>query len=299
MKIPIKRKFGSIITAIIFVIVAAVYLLGENDILPSKKTDLSGSECSVHFIDVGQGDCSLIVCNDVSVLIDAGENNKGDEVLLRLSELNIDSLDYVIGTHAHSDHIGGLDTVINSINVENIILYELPDKMVPSTKTYEDLLTAIVENEVNVISAKAGDNFKIGKGSLSILAPLSDNYNDQNDFSIVTRFVYGETSFLFTGDAEEKVEMDLIDSGAVLKSTLLKVGHHGSNTSSSERFIGKVKPEIAIIEVGKGNSYGHPHSETLSLFDKIGAKVYRTDLCGDITAVTDGEKITITYENGD
>jgi len=302
LKIPVKRKLGSIIAAIIFVIVSALYIVKEYDHIfdfePDSFATVSGN-CNVHFIDVGQGDSSLIVCDGVSVLIDGGENSKGDEVLLKLSELKIESLDYVIGTHAHSDHIGGLDTVINSINVKNVILYDLPEKMIPTTKTYTDLLDAVLNNNVNVISAEAGKVIDIGQGKLFILAPLSESYDDHNDFSIVTRFEYGSTSFLFTGDAEEKVEMDLIESGVSLKSTLLKVGHHGSDTSCCEQFLNEVKPEIAVIEVGKGNSYKHPHSETLSKLNEIGAKVYRTDLDGDILAVSDGKSITITCENGD
>lgn len=299
MKIPVKRKLGSIITAIIFIIVSAIYVAKEYDHIfnfePNSQSTVSGN-CSVHFFDVGQGDSSLIVCDGVSVLIDGGENNKGDEVLVYLKELKISSLDYVIGTHAHSDHIGGLDTVINSVEVKNIVLYDLPDKMVPTTKTYTDLLNAILENDVNVISAKAGESIDIGDGKLNILSPLSDSYNDHNDFSIVTRFVYGDTSFLFTGDAESKVENELIKKYS-LKSTLLKVGHHGSSTSSSKKFLSNVLPEIAIIQVGAGNSYSHPHKEALTRLENVGAMVYRTDLCGNITAVTDGKKITINCEN--
>jgi len=299
LKIPLKRKLGGLISVIIFVIAAGFYIAKEYDHIfdftPAPSPTVNGS-CSVHFIDVGQGDSSLISCNGVNVLIDAGENNKGDDVLLKLSELGINKLDYVIGTHAHSDHIGGLDTVLNAIEVENIILSDLPDKLVPTTKTYTDLLEAIVENEVNLIPAEAGESFDIGGGKLTILSPITDSYKDLNNWSIVTRFVYGDTSFLFMGDAEETVENDIIDR-STLRSTLLKVGHHGSSTSSSEAFLNAVRPDFAVIEVGKGNSYGHPSAQTLSLLRNIGAAVYRTDINGDITAVSDGKNITITCEN--
>ena len=296
----LKKKLGSIITAIIFIIAVGIYVTKEYGHLfnfSSSPDPIVGESCTVTFIDVGQGDSALISCGGVNILIDAGENNKGDEVLLKLKELNIECLDYVIGTHAHSDHIGGLDTVINGIEVKNIILSDLPDKLIPNTKTYSDLLDAIVENEVNLIAAEAKAAYDIGEGRLTILSPTTDEYSDLNDWSIMTKFVFGETSFLFTGDAEERVEEDLLDLGADLAATLLKAGHHGSSTSSSQKFLDAVDPEIVVISVGEGNSYGHPNTEALSRFASIGAEVYRTDIDGDITAVSDGKTITITCEN--
>ena len=300
MKRPLKRKLGSIIALIIFVVTACIYISKEYDKIfdftPAKSTTVEGS-CSVSFFDVGQGDSALISCGGVNVLIDAGENNKGDDVLLKLSELGVNSLDYVIGTHAHSDHIGGLDTVINGIEVKNIILYDLPDKMVPNTKTYSDLLNAIVSNNVNVIAAEAGKSYDIGQGKLTILSPVSEDYKDLNNWSIVTRLEFGKTAFLFTGDAEEVAEEDILATSADLSATLLKAGHHGSGTSSSQRFLNSVNPDYVVVSVGEGNSYGHPHAEALNRFANLGAEVYRTDISGDITAVSDGEKITITCED--
>ena len=300
MKRPFKRKLGSIIALLIFVITAAIYISKEHDHIfdfsPSPSPTVDGS-CAVHFFDVGQGDSALISCGGVNVLIDAGENNKGDEVLLKLSELGIKSLDYVIGTHAHSDHIGGLDTVLNGIEVKNIILSDLPDALVPNTKTYSDLIDAIVDNNVNVIAAAVGASYKVGEGKLSLIAPVRNDYKDLNDWSIVTKFEFGQTSFLFTGDAEEGAEENILDGGANLSATLLKAGHHGSSTSSSQRLLNAVKPEFVIVSVGEGNSYGHPHSEALQRFNNLGASVYRTDINGDITATSDGKNITITCQN--
>ena len=299
MKRPLKRKLGSVIALIIFVVTACIYISKEYDKIfdftPAQSPTVEGS-CSVSFFDVGQGDSALISCGGVNVLIDAGENNKGDDVLLKLSELGVEQLDYVIATHAHSDHIGGLDTVINGIEVKNIIISDLPDKMVPNTKTYSDLVDAIIENEVNVIAAKAGEAYDIGEGKLTVLSPTTDEYKDHNEWSVMTRFNFGKTSFLFTGDAEKKVEDDLLDLGTNLSATLLKAGHHGSDTSSSQRFLDAVNPDFVVVSVGEGNSYGHPHAEALSRFANLGAEVYRTDISGDITAVSDGEKITITCE---
>ena len=300
MKRPFKRKTGSIIAVIIFVITAAIYISKEYDHVfdfsPASSPTVEGS-CAVHFLNVGQGDSVFISSGGVNVLIDAGENNKGDDVLLKLSELGVDCLDYVIGTHAHSDHIGGLDTVLNGIEVKNIILSDLPDKMIPNTKTYSDLIDAIIENNVNVIAAEVNASYDIGEGKLTILAPVSDEYRDLNDWSIVTKLEFGKTAFLLTGDAEEGAEEDILNTGANLSATLLKAGHHGSSTSSSQMFIDAVNPEFVIVSVGEGNSYGHPHSEALNRFSELGAEIYRTDLNGDITAVSDGKTITITCEN--
>ena len=300
MKKPIKRKIGSIIALLIFVITAAIYISKEYDHIfdfsPAPSPTVEGN-CAVHFFDVGQGDSALISCGGVNVLIDAGENNRGDDVLLKLSELGVKSLDYVIGTHAHSDHIGGLDTVLSGIEVKNIILSDLPDKMVPNTKTYSDLIDAIVENEVNVIAAEAGNSYNIGEGKITILSPTTDEYTDLNDWSIVACLEFGNTAFLFTGDAEERVEKDILDLGTNVSATLLKAGHHGSSTSSSQRFLDAVDPDFVVISVGEGNSYGHPNTEALNRFANIGAEVYRTDIGGDITVVSDGKTITITCEN--
>ncbi len=298
MKIPIKRKLGPAVTLFIAIIVGVIFLIENTDLFkePSKPAFSVEGSCAVYFIDVGQGDSTLISTGDVNVLIDAGENNRGDEVLLKLSELGIKKLHYVIGTHAHSDHIGGLDTVLNGIEVENIILSDLPDKLIPTTKTYTDLLEAIVENNVELIAAEAGESFEIGQGKLSILAPVTDKYTDQNNWSIVTKFEFGETSFLFTGDAEQRAEKDILYSGADVDADLLKVGHHGSDTSSSDEFLKAVSPDCAVIEVGEGNKYGHPMAKTLTRLQNLGTEIYRTDLDGCITAISDGKDIVITTE---
>lgn len=298
MKIPIKRKAGSIITALIAVAVGLFFILENTDLFtqPSKPVSNPSGSCSVHFIDVGQGDSTLICAGDETILIDAGENNKGDEVLLYLSRLGIERLDYVIGTHAHSDHIGGLDTVINGIEVENIILSDLPEKMVPTTKTYTDLLEAIQTRNVNLIVAEPKDTYNIGGGVLTLLAPVDDDYKDLNDFSVVSRFDYGSKSILITGDAEEKAEKDIMQSGAYLNADILKVGHHGSDTSSSRAFLEAVSPEVAVIHVGAGNKYGHPMAETFTKLSSLGAKYYRTDLNGSVVVTINGDNIEVTCE---
>ncbi len=293
----LKRKTRKALTLFIGIIVIASYLIynfylnGKQD---NPKTEVTG-DCSVHFIDVGQGDSILICCGEQTLLIDAGENNRGDEVLLYLSKLNIKKLDYVIGTHAHSDHIGGLDTVISSIKTENIILSDLPDSMVPDTKTYTDLLQAIIDNNVNLIAAEPSSKYSLGEGFFTLLAPL-DDYKDQNELSIITKFEFGETSFLFTGDAEFQSESDLLKNRTDVSADVLKVGHHGSETSSSQEFINAVNPEIAVIQVGENNSYGHPRVEALERLESVDAKIYRNDLNGNIVITSDGKELSVVCE---
>ncbi len=289
-----KKRISAAITivvALVLIVTYAVQLINSD----KGKTHSVSGDCAVTFIDVGQGDCTLISCGGENFLIDAGENHLGDEVVTKLKSLGITKLDLVLGTHAHSDHIGGLDVVINSIPTEKIILSDLPQKLIPSTKTYTDLLSAIVENEVELIPAEVGDSFTVGEGKITLLGPIKQ-YNDQNNMSVVCRFDFGEVSFMFTGDAEVKAEKDMLLSSQSFNADVLKVGHHGSDTSTSDEFLKAVGPDYAVIEVGEGNEYAHPADSTINKLEGSGAEVYRTDKNGTVTAVTDGKTVTFSAE---
>lgn len=253
---------------------------------------LTTGTLKVHYIDVGQGDSILIEQEDNTMLIDAGENNKGSVVTKYLNKLQIDQIDYVVGTHPHSDHIGGLDTVINSVTVSNAII---PDKE-HTTKTYEDFIDALIDKEVNAIPAKAGDKYTLGSATFEILSPIRDNYKDLNDWSVVIKLTFGEKSFLFTGDAETLVETDMINNGCNLSADVLKVGHHGSTTSTSKAFLSKVSPAYAIISCAEENSYGHPHDETIDLLNSKNITIYGTYKSGTIVATCDGKTISFKTE---
>ena len=284
-------------TAILAIAVIMCFLIDNPEFFKrSAATDTVNGNASVHFIDVGQGDSILIQSDGKNVLIDAGENNKGDDVLSYLETCGIQSLDYVIGTHAHSDHIGGLDTVINSIEVKNVLLYDLPEKHIPSTKTYIDVLKAIDNNNVNLISAKAGEEISLGDGVIEILGPVSEKFSDLNDFSIVCRFTFGEKSFLFMGDSEIAAEIDLINHGTNLSADVLKAGHHGSRYSCCDEFLDEVNPSVAVMSVGKANSYDHPHDETINKLTQRGVEILRTDFLGNIVITTNGKKLKISKE---
>ncbi len=252
-----------------------------------------GGAVNVHFIDVGQGDSTLIESDGHYMLIDAGENNQGDTVIEYLQSQNVTTLDYVIGTHPHSDHIGGLDLVIDTFDVGKVIL---PPKE-HTTKTFEDLLDAIAGKGLKITKPVVGDIYELGSASFQILAPNKDYDDDLNNWSVGVRLVYGDTAFLFTGDAESDAEADIISNGLALQADVLKAGHHGSRTSSSDEFLDAVSPSYAVIECGAGNTYGHPHKETIAKLKERNITVFRTDTQGNLIASTDGNEITwITEE---
>lgn len=261
---------------------------GETD---DQKTD---AELAVHFIDVGQGDSTLIEANGHYMLIDAGEKDQTDTVINYLKAQGVKSLDYVIGTHPHSDHIGGLEGVIREFDVKNVLL---PEKE-HTTRIYEKLLDAIADKNLMVTIPKVGESCSLGEASFQIISPSRDYGDNLNNWSIGIRLVYGETSFVLCGDAEKEAEQDILLSGLPLKADVLKVSHHGSSTSSSLEFINAVSPRYAVISCGKNNDYGHPHKETLDLLKKQGINVLRTDQLGTIVIESDGTGLRIPGQPG-
>lgn len=252
----------------------------------------SPSELKVHFIDVGQGDSILIEQGNKTMLIDAGERDKGTVVTKYLNSLHIDNIDYLIGTHPHSDHIGGLATVINSVSVSNAIIPDIEH----TTKTYETFIDALINKEVNTLPAQTGDTYTLGNASFEILAPIRDDYDDLNNWSVVIKLTYGEKSFLFTGDAESLAENDMINSNRDLSADVLKVGHHGSTTSSTLKFLKKVSPKYAIISCGVDNSYGHPDPMITKRLANMDITTYSTHTSGTVTVTCDGKTIDIKTE---
>lgn len=255
------------------------------------------SVVKVHMIDIGQGDSILIEAPEANVLIDAGENGKGDEVLDYLKAHGVSTLDIVIGTHAHSDHIGGMDDVIKGINVKKVILPEMSENTIPTTKTYTSLLTAVMNKGLKITTAKVGDTYNLGDGAaLQIVGP-NGVFEDLNNTSVVCRLTYGENAFLFTGDCEVQAEAAILQrKGITVAADVLKVGHHGSDTSTSDEFLEAVAPEIALISVGTGNTYGHPVPSILEKLENRGIEIYRTDLAGSVVVTSDGKKLTVTTE---
>lgn len=261
-----------------------------NTAVPSEtdgqKTDFG---LAAHFIDVGQGDSTLIEANGHYMLIDAGEKDQADTVITYLKAQGVKKLDYVIGTHPHSDHIGGLEGVIREFDVTTVML---PEKE-HTTRIYEQLLDAIADKNIKVTIPASGESYRLGDASFQIISPNRDYGDNLNNWSIGMRLVYGKTSFVLCGDAEKEAEQDMLLSGFPLKADVLKVSHHGSSTSSTPEFMKAVSPRYAVISCGKNNDYGHPHKETMDLLKKLGIKALRTDQIGTIVIESDGTGLRI------
>lgn len=260
------------------------------------------ADLEIHFIDVGQGDCSLIKWEGAAMLIDCGEREQAETVLKYLKKQGVKKLDYIIATHPHSDHIGGMGDIISEIEVGKVIAPRVSEDMTPTTKTYERFLQALKDKSLKLTAAKPDTTYTLSGTAASaaekvppkfeVLAPVQD-YDDLNNYSVVIRLTYGTTSYLFTGDAEKEAELDILENGGDVDADVLKMGHHGSSTSSSEEFYEAVSPEICVIQCGSDNSYGHPHKEVMDEIDSSGAKVYRNDTDGTVIVYSDGDEIFV------
>jgi competence protein ComEC len=250
-------------------------------------TSASGAQVKVHFIDVGQGDSIYIsLPNHNDILIDGGDNSKGPVVVGYLKNQGVDDIELMIATHMHADHIGGLDNVLAAFKVERVV----DNGISADTATYRDYLAAVQAEGCPYQKATPGQSWTFGSYTLKVLGPVRD-HNDVNNNSVVCLLDCGDVEFLFTGDAEAEAEADLL--GKAIAAEVLKVGHHGSRTSTSQAFLDAVRPEVAVICVGVGNGYGHPHQETLDKLAAAKVKVYRTDLNGTVVVTTDGRTYTV------
>ena len=292
-----KKSSPLMILLGILVVGAAVVLqqLGLFETEEPVSENVSGSaEAQVYFIDVGQGDSELIRLKDsgIDILIDAGTRSTKQELADYLKELGVDDIDILIGTHPHEDHIGGMAKIIEEFPIGTLYLPETSEEMTPTTKTYESLLDAVEKMDVTMRTASAGDVLlEEGNISFKVLSPSHTDYDNLNDYSIVTRLKVGDTAFLFQGDAETPVEEEILDSGADVSCDVIKLGHHGSSTSSSRAYLEAVNPSAAVISCGVGNEYGHPHRETMDLLEKLSITPYRTDTQKTLLAETDGKTI--------
>ena len=281
-----KKKTKELVSTLIVIVLALIFgTITQDNTQANKQTVFELSDnLNVYFIDVGQADSILITNQKEAMLIDAGNNADGRQVVEFIKNKGINKLDYVVGTHPHEDHIGGLDDVINEFEIENILL---PD-ITTNTKTFEEVIDAIENKDLQITVANIGDKFQLGESEFEIKSTIIDKDN-LNLASLVIRMQYENTSFLFMGDAEIENEK----SCEWKQATVLKVGHHGSNTSSSMDFLKQVKPQISVIMVGEGNDYGHPKKEIINRLEKINTQIYRTDEDGTIWITSDGNKCEV------
>ena len=283
-----KSKLRGLLYAVLGILLCAGITLGVknngNPVMADERTD-SGIE--VHFIDAGQGDATLIKTGNHAMLIDAGCEDGGTKLQMYLTKQGVEELDYLILTHPDSDHIGGADVIISKFDCGMVLMPDLKK----NTSSYRDVQSALKYKSYDSIAPEVGDTYELGEAKFTILAPCK-SYEDANNNSIALILKYGNSSFLFTGDAEEEAERDILNNGISIKADVYKAGHHGSKSSSSEEFVDVVSPKYAVISCGEDNDYGHPHAQTLNTFRSRGIEVFRTDEQGSIIASSDGSKIT-------
>ena len=246
---------------------------------------------SIHFIDPGQTSSALLLCGGQAMLIDGGSVSEGQFLVSRLSRLGVSELDYVVNTHPDEDHCGGLAGVLAKYPAQHV--YSSVTEH--TTKVFSNVVKYAEEQGRQIEVPQTGDSWYVGDAAVTCIGPVG-TYSDSNNGSLVLRVDFGETSFLFTGDMEQKAEGDLLETGADVRAAVLKVGHHGSQTSSSQAFLEAVEPSIAVISVGEGNDYGHPSADVLSRLEALGAELYRTDTQGEIIVRSDGQTLTVTTD---
>lgn len=285
-----KKPLISILSVIIVLILCAVsFFNNKSNTEPTEKSVSYDGELAVHFLDVGQGDSTFIeLPDDECMLIDAATSDYGNTITEKIEQYGYSKIDYLVATHPHADHIGGMTQIVEHFDIGEIYM----PKVSTDTKTFESLLQAVSDKNMKINTAGAGKViFSDSSLEMKFLSPEADvSYDGLNNYSAVLKITYGENAFLFTGDAETDAEELVLDTYYnELDCDVLKVGHHGSETSSSAEFLNAVTPDYAVISCGVNNSYGHPHKEALSRLEDIGAEIYRTDTQGTVTITCDGK----------
>ena len=281
----------------VLILLFSLSSFGCNSITNNFQVSIKASSNTilVHFIDVGQGDAILIQVNNKNLLIDSGPKSDKKKFDDYLSAINIKKLDYIIATHPHEDHIGNMTDAISSYDVGKFYA----PKVQSTTKSFEKMIEALKSKNLKINIIKSGtSSIDLGPNTnVTVFTPIEESYEDLNNYSPVIKIQYGSTSFLFTGDAQKDVEKEILNRNYDISADVLKVGHHGSSTSTSKDFLEKIKPSIAVISVGKDNTYNHPNENTLNLLNKNNVKTYRTDRDGTILVSSDGTKLTIAKSN--
>lgn len=279
-----KNFYNEMKTTVVGKIKTEINKLKPNEDDPTIENTNTQETLKVYFLDVGQADSILLECNNEYMLIDAGNNADGNKLVKYFQSLNVNEFRYVFGTHAHEDHIGGLDNIIRNFKIKNFYM----SGVTTTTTTFMEILDELEKKNLELKTPKNGQSLTLGDAKVKVLY-VGEDKESLNDSSIVIRVTYGATSFLFMGDATTSEERLVPDKE--LKSTVLKVGHHGSRDATGATFLNKIKPKYAVISSGKNNEYGHPHDVTINKLNKINTKVYRTDGMGTIVATSDGKTV--------
>lgn len=275
-------------------------ILNFFDLDKRPEVTVEQDEISVHFIDVGQGDCILIDTPDKDMLIDCGEDKYASRVIMYLRSFGITKLDYVIASHPHSDHMGGMSRIMTAFDVGEFIMPEVPEEMVPELEFYTKAMDVIDANGITLTYSQLGSSIQLCEGTqLDIIGPIGTGYSDLNSYSIIAKLISGNRSFLFTGDTEKDAEYVMAGSWLTdLSADVLKVPHHGSASSSSAEFVMRIQPKYAIFTAGADNKYGHPNGDVVAFYRALGTEVLMTMHCGDIVFVTDGNDIRYATASG-
>lgn len=283
----INKKFLIIsLTAIIVLLLFVLYVFFSTKVISASSVPYDKDCLTIHYIDVGQGDSTLVQFNNKTLLIDAGCPNR--KVYNYLKKCGVKKLNYVIATHPHDDHIGGMPYIIHSFPIDKF----LAPKATNNTDSFKKMIAALKQKHLKINCAKAGTYISLDpKLSCFMVAPNNSTYKNLNNYSVVLKIIYGNTSFIFCGDAENLSEEEILNSAYNINSDVLKLGHHGSKTATSNNFLNEVNPKVAIISCGRGNDYRHPHKETLKKLKNKHITTYRTDINGTIILQSNGTKI--------
>lgn len=291
-----KKKRLKLLKIIIPVVVLVMIIAFIAAKCRKENTPLPEDKLTVCYLDVGQGDSIFLSAGGKNMLIDCGESEETDGVIRFLNEKSVEKLDYIVATHPHSDHMGGMYKIIDKFKVGQVIIPHLDDKDFPTTRYYEKFLDSCDSQDVALSEAKLGKIIELGDAQIEIIAPCSKNYENVNNYSVGLFLTHGENTFIFTGDAEALAEKEMADSGKLRHADVYKAGHHGSETSSCAEFMKAISPDYAVISCGEGNSYGHPNKKALKEISKYTDKIYRTDLNGTVTFVSDGKELKTNTE---
>ncbi len=300
-----KKRSTPIILSIIIVFSLIISLFSQSGLLTwnqlFSKTDIvegakrQDSNFSVYFLDVGQSDCSIIICDNMVMVIDTGTLFQVHNIRESLFSLEIDKIDYLVISHQHDDHMSGASKLIEECKVENIIMPELSSGNTVDSLTYRDLINKIQTYNINSMDVSSGYSFCVGSSIVQVLAPIRQDDN-LNNMSLVLKVTYGDTSFLFQGDAETDVEKQIILSGANVSADVIKIGHHGSNTSTGESYLQAVNPKYAVVSAGIDNTYGHPSTPVINRLIVNNIEPLITSYHGDVTINSDGKNIEVVKQ---